>query len=579
MKQLTPHEISVMFAALGLLLAVARLLGEVAKSLRQPAVLGELLAGVLLGPTVLGSLWPSAAQALFPPSGANAVVLHGLATVAVALFLLVAGMEVNLGAVWRQGRIAIVVSVSGIVVPFALGFAAAWYGSGFLAREPGSDPLVFALFFATALSISALPVIAKTLMDLNLYRSDLGMTIMAAAIFEDFAGWTIFAAVLGLMGNQPNGLPVGEILALTTLFAVFMLTTGRWLIHRALPWVHAHASWPGGVLGLILSLTFLCAAFTEWVGVHAVFGAFIAGIAVGDSDHLRERTRSTIDQFVSFIFAPIFFASIGLQVDFISHFDLPVVACVLLVACLGKVLGCTLGATLAGMPGRTAWALGFGMNARGAMEIILGLLGLQFGLIGERLFVALVVMAIVTSVTSGPVMQRLLRRKVSREVQDFVQERAFIAPLCGQDATSAIIELVTAVAANAQLPLAAVTEAVLQRERMMPTGLGHGVAVPHAHLAGLRVPAVGVGLAPSGIDFGAPDGAPAHVIFLLLTPQDDQAAQLELIADIARTFSRAPMARAALQSESYTEFLALLRTREARLRRFDEASEPQPSGR
>ena len=476
-------------------------------------------------------------------------------------------MEVDLASVWRQGRIAITVSLSGIVIPFAVGTTTAWYAGDMLAREPGSNHLVFALFFATALSISALPVIAKTLMDLNLFRTDLGMIVIAAAIFEDFAGWIIFAVILGMLGMAAHGMPVAATIGLTLAFALFMLTAGRWLIHRALPWVQAHASWPGGVLGFTLALTFACAAFTEWVGVHAVFGAFMAGVAMGDSDHLRERTRQTIDQFVSFIFAPIFFASIGLRVNFLAHFDLAVVLTVLGVACVGKVMGCALGARLAGMSPRQSLALGFGMNARGAMEIILGMLGLQFGLIGERLFVALVIMALITSVISGPAMQRILRRKSTRLIRDYLSEKTFVAQLQASTREAAIAELAALVAPLTPMDAIRIESTVLLREYQMATGIGHRVAVPNGRFAELKAPLVAVGLVAQGIDFQSPDGQLARVIFMLLTPRNDEGAQIELIADIAQNFRLSSMRAAPLEVATFTEFLALLRTGEGKAQR------------
>ena len=165
MHLLSPPEIAVMFVSLGVLLASARLLGEIARKFNQPSVLGELAAGILLGPTILGSVWPSMVATLFPQEGALAIALDGLTTVAIALFLLVAGMEVDLSSIWRQGRAVITVSMLGMVFPFSLGLLAAGISPNGMGREAGVEPLVYALFLATAMSISALPVIAKTLMD------------------------------------------------------------------------------------------------------------------------------------------------------------------------------------------------------------------------------------------------------------------------------------------------------------------------------------------------------------------------------------------------------------------------------
>jgi len=565
MSTLTHSEITAMFLALGLLLASARLLGETARRFNLPSVLGEIMAGVLWGPTVFGALTPAWSAYLFPLQGGGALALDGLMALAITLFLLVAGLEVDLSSIWRQGKTAINVGVAGIVGPFAVGFAAAWFFPRMMGREVGADPLIFALFMATALSITALPVIAKTLMDLNLYRSDLGMLVVAAAVFNDLVGWIIFAIILGMLGTgAAHAMSIGQTIWLTLGFALGMLTVGRWLIHRILPWIHAHLSWPGGVLGFALSLALVSAAFTEWIGIHAIFGAFLAGVAIGDSKHLRERTRATIEQFVSFIFAPLFFASIGLKVNFLAHFDLQLVVTVLVIATLGKVLGCGLAGRLSGLARREAWALGFGMNARGAMEIILGLLALKYGLIGERLFVALVVMALVTSLMSGPLLQRVLHLKKPRRFTDFFTPRTFVNHLKSRSRLEAITELATAAAEVTGLDAAEVCDGVLVREQLMATGIGNGVAVPHARLRGLAMPVVTVGLSTAGIDFDAPDGTPAHVIFLILTPVHDDGAQLEILADIATTFKVKEIREQAVGVATFTEFLALVRSGQGR---------------
>lgn len=561
---MTPHEIAMFFLALGVMLLAAMALGELARLARQPAVLGEILAGVLLGPTVLGRVAPGLGALLFPAAGHGAIALQGLTTLAVTLFLLVAGMELDLSSLWRQGRTAILVGVAGILVPFLFGFAAAWWAPGEMGVEPGADPAIFALFFATALAISALPVIARTLIDLNLYRSDLGMVIVAAAIFNDLFGWIIFAVILGLMGGGHHpGMGIGWVIGLTLGFAALMLTVGRWVIDRLLLLAQAYLTGAGGVLGLSLVLALFGAAFTESIGVHAIFGSFLAGVAVGDSPHLREQARTTLRQFISFIFAPLFFVSIGLRVDFISHFDLPLVLAVLGIACLGKILGCGLGARLSGMDARESWAVGFGLNARGAMEIILGLLALQYGLIGPRLFVALVVMALVTSMMSGPAMARLLRSRAPRRLFHYVNARTFLNHLHSTTRRGAIRELAEAAAAAAGLSPDAVDEAVWMREKIMSTGLEQGIAAPHARLEGVAAPVVALGLSDEGIDFNSPDGDPARIIFLILTPRHDGGAQLEILADIARTFSEGDLRHKLLQVESYTQFLALIKTEAA----------------
>ncbi len=408
-------DVTRLLAALAVLLFVARGFGEVARRLNQPAVLGELLAGFLLGPAVLGRVAPQIGEWLFPREGATHLVFDGICTLATVLFLLAAGLEVDLFTALRQGRRAAVVGVLGVAAPFGLGLVAVWLAPRAVGFEAGSDPTIYALFFATALSISALPVIAGTLMDLHLYRTEFGMTAISAAMLNDLLGWTVFAVVLGMAGTPTSHLPIVLVVALTILFAVLALTLLRSAIHRALPWIQAHTTWPEGVVGFALALALSAAALTHWIGIEAVFGAFLAGVALGGSSHLSQRTRTTIGEFVGSFFAPIFFASIGLKVDFGSHFDLGLTLAVIAIACAGKVGACAAGARLSGMAPREAWAMGFAMNARGMMGIVLGLTALREGLIGERMFVSLVLMALFTSALAGPAIQAALGRTKPRE--------------------------------------------------------------------------------------------------------------------------------------------------------------------
>ncbi len=556
-------ELTRVLVALGVLLVAARTLGELARRLHQPAVLGELVAGILLGPALLGRVAPAAQHFLFPTQGQAASVLDGLRLLAIVLFLMVAGLEVDLSTIWRRGRAASFVGIAGIAVPFALGALAAWFAPQSMGFEGGTSPAVFACFFATALSISALPVIAKTLMDLYLYRTDFGMTVVAAAVFNDLVGWIVFAVILGLIGSPGFERSTLEVVGWTLAMTLALLTVGRWLIHRSLPWVQAHTDWPSGVLVYAIAITLFGAALSQWIGIHAVFGAFLAGVALGDSSHLRPRTRATISDFVSSFFAPLFFGSIGLSVDFVAHFDPLLCLCVVAIACAGKIAGCGLAARAAGLPARESWAVGYAMNARGMMEIVLGLTALRAGVIGERLFVALVAMAIVTSVLSGPLIQRALGRQRPRRLLDFLGSRTLALPLLARERIGVIEELAGLAARAAGLAPAEVARAVLAREEQASTAVGRGIAVPHARVEGLAQPVVALGLAGAGVDFGELDGEPVRIVFLVLTPSADTSAQLEILADLSRTLRSEAAREKVLAARGWTELLAALRTGES----------------
>ena len=366
--------------------------------------MGEIVVGILLGPTIVGTISPEFFERVFPKDGTVSIAFDGLVNLSVVLLLFVAGLEVQLPLVLKQGKTAIYTSFFGMIIPFVTGFLAAYYFPYLLGQNETGD-VFFSIFIGTALSVSALPVIARILMDMNLFKSNIGMLIIASAMFSDLIAWLIFSFLLA-MKNTQDSLGVGYTILYIIGFGLLMLTIGKKVIDRSLPWIQTKLSWPGGVLSISIGICLLCAAFTEKINIHAILGAFIAGIAFGDSVHLHEKAREIIHQFITNFFAPLFFVSIGLRVNFFQNFDIMIVGVVLVLAYIGKVLGATFGAYLGGIKLNNAIAVGFGLNARGAMEIILGTLALNAGIISPKVFVALVVMALVTSLTSAPLIRK-----------------------------------------------------------------------------------------------------------------------------------------------------------------------------
>lgn len=409
MENLSHQDVINLFLQLAAMLLLARVFAEIAQKFKQPAVVGELLAGILLGPTILGTFFPDIHEFLFMSNPGANVALDGFVQIAVVLLLFIAGLEVELHLVWSQGKSAVSISLLGLVVPFVLGFVFPYFFPEFFGLADG-DKLLFSLFMGTAMSITALPVVVRILMDLNLFKTKMGMLIVASAMVNDIIGWLIFSVILSFMGKSGN-LSLVNTIGVTLLFTFFMLTLGKFLINRVLPWVNKKLAWPGGVLSLSMAFCFLAAAFTEWLGIHAIFGAFLLGVALGDSEHMSERAKEIVHQFINNIFAPLFFVSIGLKINFFTNFEIFLTLAILLISFAGKIIGSGFGAYKGGFSVKESMAVGFGMNARGAMEIILGLIALENGLIDEKLFVALVIMAIVTSMTSGPLMKWALKDK------------------------------------------------------------------------------------------------------------------------------------------------------------------------
>ena len=562
------NEVLVFLLSLATLRGVARLLGELARRFGHPAVVGELSTGIFLGATGLDRIWPRAFDLLFPADGAPGAMLAGYTHVAVVLLLVVAGLEVDLGIVRRRGRTALSVATLGIALPLIGGFI---IGQSVPDRVIGGSPdnrLLFSMFMGVALSISALPVIAKTLLDLGLFKTDIGLLVMTAAMVDDLVGWIAFSVLLGpIHGGGVHLAPFARTIGIAGAFVLAMLFLGRPLADRVIGRLEDRGAdqASGRVISLVIVLALLGASFTQWLGIHAVLGGFVVGVTVGDSPKLRERTRHTIHQFVTNVFAPVFFAGLGLRIDFFKAFDPVLCLTVFVVACGAKVLGCGLGARLSGLRWRESLAVAFGLNARGAMEIILAVIAREAHLIGDSVFVALVTMAIGTSLLAGATMRRLLypRRKagddgLTDDAATLVRDGCFVPALHALTPAHAIEELGHALRPVIGDLVEAATISVLERELVAPTGLGDEVAIPHAAVPGLKRPVVALGLSPAGIDFDAPDARPAKIVFLLLLPPKAYEKEVHVLAALARSVFDATARRALKGAKSTADAVRLL---------------------
>lgn len=539
---MSENDAVVFLLSLAALLGAARLFGEIARALGVPAVVGEIATGLLLGKSVLERISPRAYAYLLPEQGAAAAMLDGYTTLGVVLLLVVAGLEVDLDVVKRRGKSAFLVALLGILAPLLGGLLIGVVVPDALLVDPSRRAL-FIAFLGVALSISALPVIARTLLDLGLLKTDLGLVVMTAAMINDLTGWIAFSVLLGPM--RGGGVDV-RALALTlgagAAFVAGTLVVGRKLVDALLARLEQQVDVaPGRILSFVIVVAILGASATQGIGIHAVLGGFIVGVTIGDSPRLRERTRHTIQHFVTNVFAPVFFASVALRVDFVASFDLVLCTTVFVVASAAKVVGCGIGARASGMPLRESLAVGFGLNARGAMEIILALLAKQAGLVDDRIFVALVTMAVGTSLIAGPAMKHLLGIGVRRaqgaadEAAQLVRAGAFVPKLAASSAARAIEELGHALRPVLGDLVETALIAVLERELVAPTGLGDEVAIPHAAVEGLGRPVVALGIAPEGIDFDAPDGRPAKIVFLLLLPPKAYEREVQVLAALSRS--------------------------------------------
>ncbi len=392
------------------LLIVARVFGEICRKFKQPVVIGEILAGIVLGPSLLGSLYPDLFNQIFTSQAKSYGAFDGLANLGIILFMFIAGFEVDLKQIRKQGRQAASISLMGIIFPFAFGFLTVWFFYDRIFSSSTTNIVIPAMFFGTALSITALSVIAKILMDLNILKSRIGNLVLTAAMVDDFLGWILFSIIIQLMDPTKSDGSFFSV-SMVLLFVIFMITVGRIIVNKILQVADKFLN-AGGLLTVAVCLCLLSAVLTEYLGVRGIFGAFLMGVAIGDSKYFSERHQQNLQQFVVNIVAPLFFASIGLRVNFVANFNLEVVVIILLIACIAKIVGAGLGSRMSGMKKNESLAVAFGMNARGSQEIVLGLLALQVKIIDEPIFVGLVVMTIVTILMAGPLMKYFLSKQV-----------------------------------------------------------------------------------------------------------------------------------------------------------------------
>lgn len=387
------------------LLVVAKGAGALLKRLGQPAVIGEMAAGLMMGPLVLGSLLPGLHGALFPASSLGPLGM--LSQLGVLMFLLVAGAELDLGGLRGRRRFAFTVSHAGIAVPFVLGVLLAIW----LYPEHGPQGVgftAFALFVGISLSITAFPVLLRILADRGITHTPLGQTAIACAALGDATAWCLLALIVA--AAQATGwVPASLSLLCVVVFIALMLGVVK-------PWFSRQVIQPGSegrwLLGMLL-LSLGSALVTEVLGIHALFGAFAAGVAVSSNAQLRGLLIARVEPFAVTLLLPLFFAMTGLRMraDALQGSDLLLCAVVIAVATLGKLFGTWSAARSAGMDNHEAWKLGALMNTRGLMELIVLNLGYELGFLGDRLFAVLVIMALVTTAMTGPLLSWMERRK------------------------------------------------------------------------------------------------------------------------------------------------------------------------
>jgi Kef-type K+ transport system membrane component KefB/nucleotide-binding universal stress UspA family protein len=465
------HDASVVvfIAQLVALLLAGRIAGELMQRIGQPPVIGQIIAGVLLGPSVLGNIAPGLWHSLFPSGAAQKAMLDAVAQLGIVLLLLMTGMETDLGVFRDARRPALSISLTGIVVPFACGIALGALLPESMLPSP-SRRLLTALFLGTALAISSVKIVALVVRDLGFVRRTVGQVIIAASILDDAIGWIIVSVLFGLAARGTiDAAAVTRSVVGTVMFLALSFTVGRRLVFRLIRWSNDNLTSEMATITTILIITGLMALLTDAIGVNLVLGAFVAGVLIGQSPMLTARSDAQLRGLIVGLFMPVFFALAGLSTDLAAlgrpDFLLLTLGLIVL-ASVGKFLGAFVGGRIGGLSWAESLAVGCGMNARGSTEIIVASIGLSMGALTERLFTAVVAMAVVTTMAMPPMLRWALKRLPLRGEEKARIERE---ELEAQGLLSTVDRLLVAVDASPSGQFASLLVGLLAGVRRIPT--------------------------------------------------------------------------------------------------------------
>lgn len=528
-------DITTILLELALILVLARLAGFLFAKVGLPSVVGEILAGVLLGPSLLGA---DLSQQLFPLDARPFLSL--LANIGLVLFMFVVGLELDMKLIRGRERVAGAVSLTSILVPFSLGLLLA----GYLAtdHQVGGSFWPFALFIGASMSVTAFPVLARILTDRGMHRTETGGLALACAATDDVLAWTLLAVVIGIGGGGDADHGPGWLVLLAIPFAIFALTMVRGQLNRLTVAYQRAGRLTPGILAVVLVGLLVFSAITEMLHVHFIFGAFLFGAIMPQegAEALRHEILVRLEQLSVLLLLPVFFLVSGLNVNLrgLSAENLVQLAAIMAVAVGGKYGGAYVGARLSGVPHWQANALGILMNTRGLTELVILNVGRELGLLSDELFTMLVIMAILTTVMTGPWLKRAYPdQRVRRDVAE--AERAAL----GGDAATSRVLIVTDVDAEnaaaievagallADHDRAEIVVASLQ-EQTQKVDLGSGLTDELATIAATMERTQG--LVALGDSLGVPVRMIAHTSGDLAADLADLAAALAPVALLQR---------------------------------------------
>lgn len=534
MGPITEHHLMLFLIQFGLLLGLCKIAGYFFGRLKQSSVTAELLVGIILGPAILGKLAPGVQAYLFPDDVVQRSMLEAIAWFGNFFLLMETGLEINFSRVWQQRKDAVKLSIVDLILPILLCFVPIYFLPSHYLADP-SQRVLFALFIAAIMTISALPVAIRGLRDLNILKTDVGFLVLSALTINDIAGWVIFTIILGLFAHGSLELGfISRLVLMTLAFTFISLTLMRKVVDKAMTFIHEKIGESSGLkITFIMVVGAIFGAITLQIGIHSLFGFFIAGTILGEANHISEKDRFVVNRLVYSIFVPIFFANIGLHLDFIANFDWFLVLVISTIGILARFIAAYIGSKWSGQDKSNILVIAISHTPGGQMHIVVGMLAYSSGLISETVLVSIIAAAIISTIVFGPWLSQAVRKiKKSLFTIAFSEDEVYL-DVESKSRDEMLMYMSKIVARRTKMSRDQIYDEIKLREEQMSTAMGRAIAIPHARLDKIEKSYIFIFQTRMGLEWDSPDGNLVRLVILVITPKDSPHAQLQILQSIA----------------------------------------------
>lgn len=539
MNHISEIHLMIFLLQFGLILALSKAAGVLFTKFKQPTITADLLIGIILGPTIFGKFFPQYFTKIFPQDVIQTTMLDTIAWTGIMFLMLQAGLEINFSKVWAQKKQALIISLSDIFLPMIIAFFPVYFLPQSYLIE-GSNRFLFSLFISSIMTISALPIVIRVLHEMNILKSDLGVLIVSALTINDIIGWLFFTIILGIFTQgKTDFLFIMQIFSASIFFAIFALIIGTKLSNKVIEKLHAINENSGSLLiTYICLLGILFGTITLKIGIHSLFGFFMAGLVAGQSTLLKEKDRFFFVNFVHSIFIPLFFVSIGLKVDFIQNFDLFIVALITVIGIAGRFIGAWVGSVIMKKNQQDSIAIGVAHTPGGEMHIVVGILAYESGLISQQVYIAIIIAAIISSIVFGPTLSLIYSLNKRFRISQFMSLNQIFINLNAKDKSDCLKQLAKHASQITQIDQEFIYDEIVNREKILSSGIGKSLAIPHARILEGDRPFLLFCRLEEDLEWDAPDGIKVKFVFFILTSTRNHQIQLKMLSAISKLLSQ-----------------------------------------